>query len=100
MGYGPRVAGRPVRKVDVAIACALTAWMLGEVWAEQLRPTAVAAPLMVVAGVALVWRRSYAVVVALVMVLAMIGQAAAGMTMHSADSPVFAMLVASWSIGA
>ncbi len=89
-----------MKKLDVAIACALTAWMLVEVWAEHLHPARVVAPLMVVAGLALAWRRSYPILVALVMVAAMIVQAGAGTTLHSAVSPVAAMFVASWSIGA
>lgn len=89
-----------MKRLDVAIACALTAWMLVEVWAEQLQPAALVAPLMAVSGLALLWRRSYPILVALVLVAAMIVQAAAGMTLHSAVAPVAATFVASWSIGA
>jgi signal transduction histidine kinase len=89
-----------VKKVDVAIAAGLTAWMLAEVWAEHLRPEAVTAPLMLVGGASLAWRRAYPNLVMLVLVLVSTVQAAAGMTLHSAVSPVVAMLVVSWSIGA
>jgi len=89
-----------VKRLDVAIACALTAWMLVEVWAEDLQPVAVVAPLMVISGLALAWRRSYPIPVALVLVTTMIFQAAAGMTLHSAVAPVVATFFVSWSIGA
>ena len=92
--------GRVVKRTDVAIAVALTVWMELEIWAEHLHPTAVAAPLMLVAGAALAWRRMYPIPVALVLVFASIVQAAAGMTLHSAVAPVVALLLASWSIGA
>ncbi len=89
-----------MKKLDIAIALALTAWMVGEVWVENLRPTAVVAPLMVVAGLALIWRRPFPIPVALVLVAAMLGQTAAGMSMHTAVAPVMAAFLASWSIGA
>ncbi len=89
-----------VKRLDLVIAAALTAWMLAEVWAEHLTPVAVTAPLMVVGGASLVWRRSYPIPVALVALTCFIGQSAAGMTMHSAVSPVVALFLLSWSIGA
>ncbi len=92
--------GRVVKRTDVAIAVALTVWMELEIWAEHLHPTAVAAPLMLVAGAALAWRRMYPIPVGLVLVFASIVQAAAGMTLHSAVAPVVALLLVSWSIGA
>jgi signal transduction histidine kinase len=84
----------------VAIALALTAWMEAEVWAEHLHPAPVVAPLMAVAGLALLWRRPYPLRVALVLVATMLAQASAGMTLHSAVAPVVAMLFTSWSLGA
>jgi signal transduction histidine kinase len=89
-----------VRKLDILLAAAITAWMLGEVFAEHLGPEAATAPLMVVAGAALVWRRSYPLLVMLVVVGAMLTQTSLGMTMHSAVSPVVALFLVSWSIGA
>jgi signal transduction histidine kinase len=89
-----------MKKLDLAIAAALTAWMLAEVWAERLHPYSVTAPLFVVAGVALLWRRTRPIPVAVVLVAVTIGQAAAGVTMHSAVSPVVAVMLVSWSIGA
>src|SRR5579862_5859625 len=89
-----------MRRTDIALAAVLTAWMLAEVWAEDLRPAAVVAPLMVLAGVSVAWRRVYPILVMLVLVVIAIAQALAGMTMHSAVSPVVALLVVSWSIGA
>lgn len=89
-----------VKRLDIAIAAGLTLWMLAEVWAEVLHPVWVVAPLMVVSGGSLAWRRVYPVLVALVIVTASILQAAAGMTLHSAVAPVAAVLVCSWSIGA
>ena len=95
-----RATVRVVKRIDVAIAALLTAWMEGEVWAEHLHPAPVVAPLMVVAGFALLWRRPYPIPVSLVLVVVMVAQALAGMTLHSAVSPVVAMFFASWSIGA
>ena len=89
-----------MKKIDVAIAGLLLLWMEAEVWAEHLHPAPVVAPLMVVAALALVWRRFYPIPVALLLVVVMIVQMLAGMTMHSAVSPVVAVFVASWSIGA
>jgi signal transduction histidine kinase len=110
ISIGPRVDARSVRPryvrlvqrlrpLDVAIAVTLTAWMLAEVWAEDLHPVWAAVPLFLVSGIALLWRSSRPILVGLVLVTAAVGQAAAGMTMHSADSPVVAILLVSWSIG-
>jgi signal transduction histidine kinase len=89
-----------VKRLDVWIACAITAWMVAEVFAEHLEPRWVGLPLMVLAGGSLAWRRSQPILVALAIVGASIAQAAAGMTMHSAVSPVVGFLLVSWSIGA
>jgi signal transduction histidine kinase len=89
-----------MRRFDVALAVVLTVWMLAEVWAEHLKPAVVVAPLMVVAGAAVAWRRLYPIGVMFVLVGVFTVQAAAGMTLHSAVSPVVALLVVSWSIGA
>jgi signal transduction histidine kinase len=89
-----------VKKTDLLIAAALTAWMLGEVWAEHLTPYWVSIPLMIVAGGSLAWRRSYPIAVALILVGTAAVEAAAGMTLHTAVAPVVAFLIASWSIGA
>jgi signal transduction histidine kinase len=86
--------------MDVALAVGLTGWMEAEVWAEHLHPVPIVAPLMLVGGLALLWRRPHPIPVALVLAGAMDGQAAAGMTLHSAVSPVAAMFLASWSVGA
>jgi signal transduction histidine kinase len=89
-----------VKRTDLLLAAALTAWMLGEVWAEHLRPTAVAVPLILAAGASLAWRRSYPIPVGAILVGTAIVEAAAGMTLHTAVAPVVALLIASWSIGA
>jgi signal transduction histidine kinase len=89
-----------MKRVDLAIAVGLTVWMLAEVWAEHLHPGEVAVPLMIVGGMSLAWRRTRPVTVLVVLATAMIVQAAAGMTLHSAVSPVVALAVASWSVGA
>ena len=88
-----------VRPLDAAIAVALTAWMLVEVWAEHLQPAWVGVPLFLVSGAALLWRSTRPILVGLVLVAASIVQAASGMSMHSAVAPVVAILVVSWSIG-
>jgi len=89
-----------MKRLDLGIALALTAWLLAEVWAEHLHPTWLAAPLLTVAGLSLAWRRSRPIVVAVIIVTIMIVLAAAGMTLHSAVSPVVALGLASWSVGA
>lgn len=89
-----------MRKFDVALAAALTVLMVFETWAEHLHPEAPSAALAVVAGASLAWRRSYPILVALVVVASAVAQAGLGMSMHSAVSPVAALLVVSWSIGA
>jgi signal transduction histidine kinase len=91
---------RRVKRTDVLLAAAITAWMVGEVWAEHLRPTAVALPMMIIAGASIAWRRSYPILVALVITATAVSQAAAGMSMHTAVAPFVALLVTSWSIGA
>jgi signal transduction histidine kinase len=73
--------------------------MLAEAWVEHLHPLPVTVPLFAVSGVALAWRTSRPILVALVLIAASVAQAAAGMTMHSAVSPVVAILVVSWAIG-
>jgi signal transduction histidine kinase len=89
-----------VKRIDIGLAAALTAWMLAEVWVEHLHPAWVSAPLMLVGGVALAWRRPYPIPVVLVLVAATTIQAAAGQTLHSAVAPVVALGLASWSVGA
>jgi signal transduction histidine kinase len=89
-----------VRRSDVLIAVSLTAAMLFEAWAEQLHPLYIVTPLMAVAGTALAWRRAYPLAVTAAFVLVGVAQASAGMSMHTAVTPVVASLVLSWAIGA
>ncbi len=89
-----------MKKSDVALAAALTAWMVGETVAVHLHPAVAVIPLMVAAGAAVAWRRIYPIAVMLVVVTSMVVQVALGMSMHTAVSPVAAMLVVSWSLGA
>lgn len=91
---------RIVRKPDALLAAALTVAMVLEVALEHLHPEALSAALMVVGGVSVAWRRLYPIAVGAVVVATGIAQAAFGMSMHSAVSPVVAILVVSWSIGA
>ena len=89
-----------MKKVDVAVALALTAWMLVEVRVEHLHPVWASAPLNALTGIALGWRRPFPIAVTLFAVAAMILEAAAGQTMHSAVAPVVALGLGSWSVGA
>ena len=89
-----------MKKIDIALAVGLTAWMVAEVWAENLQPAGVTIPLTIVAGASLAWRRLYPIAVALLVTAVSIAEAAAGMTLHSAVSPVVALFLVSWSIGA
>jgi len=89
-----------MRRLDVALAAVLTVLMVFEVWVEHLHPEAPSGALMVAAGAALAWRRSYPIFVALVIVSTAVTQAALGMSLHTAVSPVVAVLIVSWAIGA
>jgi signal transduction histidine kinase len=89
-----------VRKLDALLAAVLTVAMVLEVALEHLHPEALSAALMVVGGVSLAWRRLYPIAVGALVVVTAVAQAALGMSMHSAVSPVIAILVVSWSIGA
>jgi signal transduction histidine kinase len=91
---------RDVKRLDVLLAAGLTIAMVFEVWAEHLKPEVVSSVGMVVGGVSLAWRRVYPIAVTLVFVSISVAQAGAGMSMHSAVSPVIGLLVCSWSIGA
>ena len=89
-----------MKKLDVAVALVLTAWMLAEVWAEHLHPAWASVPLMGIAGVALAWRRPFPIPVTLIAVATAIAEAAAGQTMHSAVAPVVGFALCSWAVGA
>jgi signal transduction histidine kinase len=89
-----------VKKLDVAIAAVLTAWMVVEVWVEHLHPAWLSTTLTAVAGASLAWRRTYPILVAAVILTATNVEAAAGMSLHTAVSPVIGLLLLSWSIGA
>jgi len=88
------------RRFDALIAAAITAWCLVEVVAEDLQRPWLAAALLAVAGCSLYWRRSYPILVGLIVVGSGIAQAAAGISLHTAVAPVVGIFVASWSIGA
>ena len=88
------------RWFDALIAAAITAWSLAEVVAEDLQRPWLAALLLAIAGVSLYWRRSYPLVVGLIVIASGIAQAAAGISLHTAVARVVGIFVASWSIGA
>src|SRR5262249_60974485 len=87
-------------RFDALIAAVITAWSLAEVVAEDLQRPWLAAVLLGVGGVALYWRRSYPILVVVVIVASGIAQAAAGISLHTAVAPVVGSFVASWSVGA
>src|SRR5579884_117730 len=89
-----------MKRLDVALAAVLTVWMLGEVWAEHLHPAWVVVPTSLAAGASLAWRRRSPLAVLVVLLSAMTVQASSGTTLHSAVSPVVALLVGSWTVGA
>jgi len=88
------------RRFDALIAAAITVWSLAEVVAEDLQRPLLAAVLLGVGGVSLYWRRTYPILVVLVIVASGIAQAAAGISLHTAVAPVVGIFVASWSVGA
>src|SRR5262249_61083886 len=87
-------------RFDALIAAVITAWSLAEVVAEDLQRPWLAAVLLGVAGVSLYWRRSYPLLVLVVIVASGIAQAAAGISLHTPVAPVVGIFLASWSVGA
>src|SRR5215469_1929240 len=88
------------RRFDALIAAAITVWSLAEVVAEDLQRPWLAALLLGVGGISLYWRRSYPLLVVVVLVASGIAQAAAGISLHTAVAPVVGIFIASWSVGA
>jgi signal transduction histidine kinase len=88
------------RLVDVLLSAALLAWWLGEAWTEDLGPRWIFAASGVAACIALLGRRAWPLAVAVVFVAIEIGQVAAGVSMHTAVSPVAALFLVAWSVGA
>jgi signal transduction histidine kinase len=88
------------RWFDGLIAAVITVWSLAEVVAEKFAHPWLAAVLLAIAGVSLYWRRSYPILVGLVVIGSGIAQAAAGISLHTAVAPVVGIFIASWSIGA
>jgi signal transduction histidine kinase len=85
---------------DALLAIGVASFSLAEAFVEHLNPISVSAPCAVVAGAALFWRRRYPIPVALVIVVASVIQAAAGVSLHTSVAPVAGIFFASWSIGA
>jgi len=88
------------RWFDALIAAVITVWSLVEVVAEGLAHPWIAAVLLTIAGVSLYWRRSYPILVGLIVIGSGIAQAAAGISLHTAVAPVVGIFIVSWSIGA
>jgi signal transduction histidine kinase len=88
------------RTLDALIAAVLAIWCVAEVFLENLQPQWVAAPLLALGAATLYWRRTYPILVGIAIVSMEIGQAAAGITAHTAVAPVVVIFFASWSIGA
>jgi signal transduction histidine kinase len=88
------------RAIDVAIAAAIGIFSIVEIATEHLHPVWASAPLLLAGSIALVWRRRYPAAIAAVFVALSVAQAAAGVSMHTAVTPVVALLVLAWSVGA
>ena len=86
--------------VDALLAIAVASFSVVEAFVEQLNPISVSAPCAALAGTALFWRRRYPIPVALVLVVASVVQAVAGVSLHTSVAPVAGIFFASWSIGA
>jgi signal transduction histidine kinase len=88
------------RTLDAVIAAVLAAWCVAEVFLENLQPQWLAAPLLALGAGTLYWRRTYPILVGIAIVAMEIGQAAAGISAHTAVAPVIVLFFVSWSIGA
>src|SRR5215472_5297953 len=88
------------RAFDAAIAIAITAWSVIEVFVENLEPVWLTAPLMALGCGSLYWRRRYPILVGIAVVSMAIIQAAIGMSLHTAVGPVVGIFFVSWAIGA
>ena len=88
------------RRGDAALALALTAFALAEIWALDLHPKAIAVPAALVAGGALNWRRVSPLLVVGVSLGAIAAESALGVSLHKPDSPMLIALVALYTAGA
>ncbi|MFL5954979.1 MAG: sensor histidine kinase [Gaiellaceae bacterium] len=89
-----------MKRFDLSLAVILAAAMVFEVWAENLQPRWISAPLVLVAGLSLAWRRVLPIAVTVLVGVVQAVEAGAGMSLHTAVAPVVALLILSWSIGA
>src|SRR5262249_55892320 len=88
------------RLVDVLLSAAILPWWLVEAWTEDVGPRWLFAASGVAASIALLGRRAYPLAVALLFAAFMIGEAAAGVSIHTPVSPAAALFLVAWSVGA
>lgn len=88
------------RRGDAALALALTAFALAEIWALHLHPKGIAVPAALVAGGALNWRRASPLLVTGVSLGAIAAESVLGVSLHKPDSPMLIALVALYTAGA
>lgn len=87
-------------KANVLLAAVLGSAMVAEVFLEHLHPELPSAALMAVGGASLAWRRVVPLVVVLVLGTVAVAQASFGMSLHTAVTPIIAVLIVSWTVGA
>ena len=87
-------------KANTLLAAALGSAMVAEVFLEHLHPELPSAVLMAVGGASVALRRVVPLVVVVVLGAVAVAQAAFGMSLHTAVTPIIAVLIASWTVGA
>lgn len=88
------------RRGDLALALALAAFGVGELWWVHAGPKPIAAPATALAGLALYWRRSHPLGVTVALFVILAGERLLGASLHSPDSPLLMALVCLYTAGA
>jgi signal transduction histidine kinase len=88
------------RRGDLALALALTAFGVAELWIVDVGPKTIAVPAVLVGGAALYWRRVAPLAVALALFGAIAAESLLGVSLERPDSPLLMALVAVYTVGA
>jgi signal transduction histidine kinase len=91
---------RVCRPGDLALALALAAFGVGELWAVHAGPKAIAVPATALAGGVLYWRRVAPLPVTAALFLVIAGESLLGVSLNKADSPLLMALVCLYTAGA
>jgi len=93
-------AARVRRPGDLALALALAAFGVGELWAVHVGPKPIAAPATALAGIALYWRRPRPLAATAALFALLAGESLLGVSSNKPDSPLLMALVCLYSAGA